>query len=78
MLMFPILALSVIGLAIVLSKFWTFWRFRIQADNLWKRLSPLAQEGNLTSALRVTREHNSSLGRLFEEAILHRHQERGV
>lgn len=75
--MFPILALSVIGLAIVLSKFWTFWRFRIQADNLWKRLSPLAQEGNLTSALRVTREHNSSLGRLFEEAILHRHQERG-
>lgn len=77
MLMFPILALSVIGLAIVLSKFWTFWRFRIQADNLWKRLSPLAQEGNLTSALRVTREHNSSLGRLFEEAILHRHQERG-
>ena len=75
--MIPILALSVIALAIVLAKFWTFWRFRVQADNLWRRVSLLVQEGNLTSALRISQEQNSPLGRLFEEAIVHRHQERG-
>jgi len=76
MLMIPILALSVIGLAIVLAKFWTFWRFRTQADNLWKNVSLFVQEGNFASALRVSRENNSALGRLFEEAVVHRHQER--
>jgi len=75
--MIPILVLSVVGLAIVLAKFWTFWRFRTQADNLWRHISLLVQEGNMASALRVSQEHNSSLGRLFEEAIVHRHQERG-
>ena len=75
--MIPILALSVIALAIVLAKVWTFWRFRVQADNLWRRVSLLAQEGNLASALRISQEQNSPLGRLFEEAIVHRHQERG-
>ena len=76
--MIPIIILSIVGLAIVLAKFWTFWRFRTQSDNLWKRLSLLLQEGNVASALRVSQEHNSSLGRLYEEAILHRHQERGA
>lgn len=74
--MIPIIILSVIGLAIVLAKFWTLWRFRIQADKLWERLSTLVQDGNLSSALRISQEHSSALGRLFEAAILHRHQER--
>ena len=43
---------------------------------MWERLSTLMQEGNPPSALRMSREQNSALGRLFEAAILHRHQER--
>ncbi|MGE0680305.1 MAG: MotA/TolQ/ExbB proton channel family protein [Candidatus Binatia bacterium] len=74
--MIPIIILSVIALAIVLTKFWTLWRFRKQANTLWQRLSPLVREGHLSSALRLSQEHNSALGRLFETAILYRHQER--
>lgn len=74
--MIPIILLSVVALAIVLTKFWTLWRFRSQADALWQRLSSLVREGHLSSALLLTQEHNSALGRLFETAILNRHQER--
>jgi biopolymer transport protein ExbB len=75
-IMIPIIILSVIALAIVLTKFWTLWRFRIQVNTLWQRLSPLVREGHLSSALRVCQEYNSALGRLFETAIIYRHQER--
>lgn len=74
--MIPIILLSVVALAIVLTKFWTLWRFRTQADTLWQRLSPLVREGHFSSALRLSQDHNSALGRLFETAILYRHQER--
>jgi biopolymer transport protein ExbB len=75
-IMIPIIILSVVALAIILTKFWTLWRFRSRADTLWQRLSPLVQEGHLSSALRLSQEQNSALGRLFETAIIHRHQER--
>jgi len=75
-IMIPIIILSIVALTIVLTKFWTLWRFRVQAEKLWERLSTFLQEGNLSAALRISREQNSALGRLFETAIVHRHQER--
>lgn len=74
--MIPIIALSVVALAIILAKFWELWRFRVQLDRLSQRLSAMVQDGHLTSALRICREHNTALGRLFEAAIFHRTQER--
>jgi biopolymer transport protein ExbB len=75
--MWPILILSVVALAVILSKFWELWRFRSQLSKLSQRLTELVQDGNLSSALRASREHDSVLGRLFEAALLHRHEDRG-
>jgi len=74
--MIPIIILSVVALAIILAKFWELWRFRVQLDKLWQRLTTLVQDGNLSSALRVTQNHNSALGRLFEAALVYRGHER--
>ena len=74
--MIPIIALSVVALAIILAKYWELWRLRVQLDKLCQRLSALVQDGNLSVALHVCRERNTALGRLFEAAILYRSQER--
>lgn len=74
--MWPIIILSVVALAMILTKFWELWRFRSQLSKLSQRLIELVQDGNLSSALRVSQEHNSALGRLFEAALLHRKEER--
>jgi biopolymer transport protein ExbB len=74
--MIPIIILSVVAFTIILAKFWELWRFRARLDKLWQKLSALVQDGNLPAALRVCREDTTSLGRLFESAILHRTQER--
>lgn len=71
-----IVALSVIALTLILTKFWEFWRFRVQLAKLTQRLYAQVQDGNLSIALRICREYPTSLGRLFETAILHRAQER--
>lgn len=75
--MWPIMILSVVALAVILTKFWELWRFRTQLDKLSQRLTELAQDGNLSSALRVSQEQKSALGRLFEAALLYRQEERG-
>lgn len=71
-----IVALSVVALTLILAKFWEFWRFRVQLTRLTHRLYAQVQDGNLSIALRICRESPTSLGRLFETAILHRGQER--
>lgn len=75
--MWPIMILSVVALAVILTKFWELWRFRTQLDKLSQRLTELVQDGNLSSALRVSQEQKSTLGRLFEAALLYRQEERG-
>lgn len=75
--MWPIMVLSVVALAVILTKFWELWRFRTQLDKLSQRLTELVQDGNLSSALRVSQEQKSALGRLFEAALLYRQEERG-
>jgi len=74
--MIPIIALSIIALAIILAKFWELWRFRVHLDKVSRRLLALVQEGNLPAALHVCRERDVSLNRLFEAAIVYRTQER--
>src|SRR2546430_6907663 len=74
--MIPIIALSIIALAIILAKFWELWRFRAQLSKLYRHLHTLLEDGNLSGALHICREQNSSLGRLFEAALLYRGHER--
>lgn len=74
--MIPIIILSVIALTIILAKFWELWRFRARLNKLSQKLGALIQDGNLSAALRTCREDTTSLGRLFESAVLSRSQER--
>jgi biopolymer transport protein ExbB len=75
-LMIPIIILSVVALTIALAKFWELWRFRARLNKLTSKLYALVQDGNLSGALLASREDATSLGRVFESAMLHRTQER--
>jgi biopolymer transport protein ExbB len=75
-MMIPIIALSIVALTIILAKFWELWRFRTQLAKLTQRVSGQVQDGNLSVAMRICREYQTPLGRLFEAAILYRAQER--
>jgi biopolymer transport protein ExbB len=75
-LMIPIIILSIVALTIVLAKFWELWRFRARLNKLTTKLYALVQDGNVSGALQASREDETSLGRVFENAVLHRTQER--
>jgi len=74
--MIPIIVLSIVALAIILAKFWELWRFRAQLNKLSRNITTLIREGNISGALHLSQDNNTSLGRLLEAAILHRSQER--
>jgi biopolymer transport protein ExbB len=76
LVMIPIIILSVVALTIVLAKFWELWRFHARLNKLTSKLYALVQDGNVSGALQASREDATSLGRVFESAILHRAQER--
>ncbi len=75
-LMWPIIILSVVALTIVLAKFWGLWRFRTRLNALTDKLNTLIEGGNIPAALKASREDVTPLGRVFENAVAHRTQER--
>ena len=74
--MIPIIILSIAALTIIFAKWWELWRFRARLDNLTTKLYALVQDGNVSSALQASRRDETSLGRVFESALVHRSQER--
>lgn len=75
-LMFPILACSVVALAIIAERFWTLRPERIAPDDLVVDVWRLAQAGELT-AKRVTRiREGSALGRILASGLSARHLHR--
>ncbi len=74
--MIPIIILSIAALTIIFAKWWELWRFRARLDNLTSKLYALVQDGNVSAALQASRKDETSLGRVFESAIVHRSQER--
>jgi biopolymer transport protein ExbB len=74
--MIPIIILSIVALTIIFAKFWELWRFRARLNKLTSRLYGFVQDGNLSGALHASREDETSLGRVFESAVVHRSQER--
>jgi len=74
--MIPIIILSIVALTIILAKWWELWRFRARLNKLTTKLYALMQEGNISGALQASREEETSLGRVFESAVMHRTQER--
>ena len=74
--MIPIIILSIAALTIIFAKWWELWRFRARLDNLTSKLYALVQDGNVSAALQASRKDETSLGRVFESALVHRSQER--
>ena len=74
--MIPIIILSIAALTIIFAKWWELWRFRARLDNLTTKLYALVQDGNVSAALQASRRDETSLGRVFESALVHRSQER--
>ena len=74
--MIPIIILSIAALTIIFAKWWELWRFRARLDNLTTKLYALVQDGNVSGALQASRRDETSLGRVFESAIVHRSLER--
>lgn len=74
--MIPIIILSIAALTIIFAKWWELWRFRARLDNLTTKLYALVQDGNVSGALQASRRDETSLGRVFESALVHRSQER--
>jgi biopolymer transport protein ExbB len=75
-IMIPIVILSIAALTIIFAKWWELWRFRARLDNLTTKLYALVQDGNVSGALQASRRDETSLGRVFESALVHRSQER--
>jgi len=75
-IMIPIIILSIAALTIIFAKWWELWRFRARLDNLTTKLYALVQDGNVSGALQASRRDETSLGRVFESALVHRSQER--
>jgi biopolymer transport protein ExbB len=75
-IMIPIIILSIAALTIIFAKWWELWRFRARLDNLTTKLYALVQDGSVSGALQASRRDETSLGRVFESALVHRSQER--
>jgi biopolymer transport protein ExbB len=75
-IMIPIIILSIAALTIIFAKWWELWRFRVRLDKLTTKLYALVQDDHVSGALQASREDETSLGRVFESAIVHRSQER--
>jgi biopolymer transport protein ExbB len=75
-MMVPIVALSIVALAIVLAKMWDLWRFRVGLDRLTRKTNHLIRNGELSVALHACQEEDSPLGRLYAGAILFRSLDR--
>ena len=61
--MIPIIILSIVALAILLVKFWTLWRFRVQADKLWQHLHrACAGRQSFVRVAFVSQDHELVLG----------------
>jgi len=69
-LMWPLLACSVLALAIVLAKLFFFYQIQQGADELFREVLELVQRKKFSEAIVVCQRSNSPLARVFV-AVLH-------
>jgi len=75
-LMFPIIACSVVALAIIAERFWTLRRVRIAPGDLVVDVWRLAQAGELTASRITAIRDGSALGRILASGLAARHLDR--
>lgn len=76
LVMVPLLACSVVALAIIIERFWTLQRQRIVPDNLVAQVWQWAQSGALDELRVQALRSGSPLGRVLAAGILHRDADR--
>lgn len=76
LVMVPLLACSVVALAIIIERFWTLQRKRILPDNLVAQVWQWAQSGALDERRVQALRSGSPLGRVLAAGILHRDADR--
>lgn len=77
-LMVPIIALSVVALAIVLERLWVLRRSRIMPDGLIGSIRQLHRQGQLTPECLAELREGSPLGRILMAGLVNRHHSREV
>ncbi len=77
-LMLPIIACSVVAMAIVLERFWALRRRRIMPDNLVSGIWQLHRTGQLTQERIEKIRNGSPLGRMLTSGIVNRFHSREV
>ncbi|SDY11221.1 biopolymer transport protein ExbB [Acetomicrobium thermoterrenum DSM 13490] len=69
--MYAILAVSIVGLAVVLERIWFYAKSWTNPELLERKLGELLYKGDAEAAASLVREKESSLHRLFRAAIDH-------
>jgi len=69
--MYPIIALSIVGLAVVIERLWFYKKSWVNPGPLERKLGELLYKGDAEGASRLVRERETSLHRLFRAAVDH-------
>ncbi len=77
-LMWPIIACSVIAMAIILERLWAYQAKKVMPENLLAQIWKLHQNNQLTAAHVATVRNGSPLGRMLAHGLLNRDHPREV
>jgi len=70
--MIPIIALSVVALAIILERFWTLWKIRLNISRFAEEIFHLIEKGQNQKALEHCARVKHPIGSLFRLGIVNR------
>lgn len=70
--MIPIIALSIIGLAIILERFWTLWKIRVNFQQFAHEIFLFLERGHFQKALERCEKMRNPIGEVFKLGILNR------
>jgi biopolymer transport protein ExbB len=76
--MWPIIACSIAAVGILLERLWTLQRKRVLPEELIKRVSQLAETGQVNPKVIEALEKNSPLGRVMAAALANRDRGREI
>ncbi len=67
--MYPILIVFIIGIAIFFERFYALGKARSRSRDLWERVQPDVQSGNIEAALKVAKYDTSEAGRVLDYGL---------
>ncbi|MES9871437.1 MAG: MotA/TolQ/ExbB proton channel family protein [Sedimenticola sp.] len=77
-LMLPIIACSIVALAIVIERLWALRRERVAPENLVAQIWQMHRKDNLTNAHVLTVQEGSALGRILAAGLMNRQHSREI